>query len=415
MSAELLRVALIDPSLFTIPYDAKLADALRDLGHQVTVYGEARKPGDEPAELAELRPLFYAELRRLATARWPRQALRVAKGALHWRGMRRLTDELRQSRPDVIHFQWSPLPAIDRLFLRELRGLAPVVLTVHDSRPFNGAAWRLQKWGATSIFKEFDGLIVHTEEARERLVACGVPPGCVVRIAHGLLHDVTPLAPRPAQRSDRLRFLLFGKLKPYKGADLLIEAFRRLPTELRERVEVQIVGKPYMDVAPLIEAARGLEPGLRLDLRFVPDAEMNDLLAQADAIVFPYREIDVSGVLMAALRYERPIIASAIGGFAELLVDGRHGLLVPPDDAGALSAAMARLCNEPETRSAMGAAVADLGRAIPSWNEIAARTTEFYRSVLATRQNQRSGTKITSPGPTGVVSLAAQRRRSGSP
>jgi hypothetical protein len=121
MSAELLRVALIDPSLFTIPYDAKLADALRDLGHQVTVYGEARKPGDEPAELAELRPLFYAELRRLATARWPRQALRVAKGALHWRGMRRLTDELRQSRPDVIHFQWSPLPAIDRLFLRELR------------------------------------------------------------------------------------------------------------------------------------------------------------------------------------------------------------------------------------------------------------------------------------------------------
>jgi glycosyltransferase involved in cell wall biosynthesis len=415
MSAELLRVALIDPSLFTIPYDAKLADALSDLGHRVTVYGEARKPGDEPAELAELRPLFYAELRRLATARWPRQALRVAKGALHWRSMRRLTEELRQSRPDVIHFQWSPLPAIDRLFLRELRGLAPVVLTAHDSRPFNGAAWRLQKWGATSIWKEFDGLIVHTEEARERLVACGVPPSCVVRIPHGLLHDVAPLAPRPAQRSDRLRFLLFGKLKPYKGADLLIEAFRRLPIDLRERIEVQIVGKPYMDVAPLKEAARGLEPGIRLDLRFVPDAEMNNLLAQADAIVFPYREIDVSGVLMAALRYERPIIASAIGGFAELLVDGRHGLLVPPDDAGALSAAMARLCNEPEMRSAMGAAVAELGRAIPSWNEIAARTAEFYRSVMAARQNQRSGTKITSPGPTGVVSLAAQRRRSGSP
>ena len=415
MSAELLRVALIDPSLFTIPYDAKLADALRDLGHRVTVYGEARRPGDEPAELAELQPLFYAELRRLATARWPRQALRVAKGALHWRGMRRLTNELRQSRPDVIHFQWSPLPAIDRLFLRELRGLAPVVLTVHDSRPFNGAAWRLQKWGATGIFKEFDGLIVHTEEARERLVAGGVPSSRIVRIAHGLLHDVAPVGPRPATQSDRLRFLLFGKLKPYKGADLLIEAFRRLPAELRERVEVQIVGKPYMDVAPLEEAARGLEPRIRLDLRFVPDAEMNDLLAQADAIVFPYREIDVSGVLMAALRYERPIIASAIGGFAELLVDGRHGLLVPPDDAGALSAAMARLCSEPETRSAMGAAAAELGRAIPSWNEIAASTTAFYRSVLAARQNQRSGTKITSPGPTGVASFTAQRRRSGSP
>jgi glycosyltransferase involved in cell wall biosynthesis len=164
-----------------------------------------------------------------------------------------------------------------------------------------------------------------------------------------------------------------------------------------------------------MQAARELEPGVRLDLRFVPDAEMNDLLTQADAVVFPYREIDVSGVLMAALRYERPIIASAIGGFAELLVHGRHGLLVPPDDAGALSAAIARLCSEPETRSAMGAAVAELGRAIPGWDEIAARTTEFYRTVLTARQNHRSGTKMTSPGPTDIASLAAQRRRSGSP
>src|SRR5262249_45135572 len=154
MSAEPLQVALIDPSLFTVPYDAKLTDALRDLGHRVTVYGEARGPGDEPAELVELRPLFYAELLRLKTARWPRQALRLAKGALHWRGMRRLTEELRRSRPDVIHFQWSPLPALDRLFLRELRKVAPVLLTAHDSRPFNGAAWRLQKWGATGIWKE---------------------------------------------------------------------------------------------------------------------------------------------------------------------------------------------------------------------------------------------------------------------
>jgi hypothetical protein len=96
MSAEPLQVALVDPSLFTIPYDAKLAGALRDLGHSVTVYGEARGPADEPAELGGLRPLFYAELLRLGTARWPRQALRLAKGALHWRGMRRLTDELRR-------------------------------------------------------------------------------------------------------------------------------------------------------------------------------------------------------------------------------------------------------------------------------------------------------------------------------
>jgi glycosyltransferase involved in cell wall biosynthesis len=382
MTSGSLKIALIDPSLFTIPYDAKLADALRGLSHDVTVYGEAREPGDEPVELAQLRPLFYPEMRHLGR-RWPRPVLRLAKGTLHWRAMRRLVDDLRTVAPDVIHFQWSPLPAVDRLFLGDLRRLAPVVLTAHDSRPFNGAAWRLQKWGATSILTEFDGVIVHTEEARERLLSYGVSSSRLTRIPHGPLHDTGAMVACPPQPSDRVRFLLFGKLKPYKGADLLIEAFRRLPPDLQKRVEVQIVGKPYMDVAPLLQAAQGLETGLHLDFRFVPDDEMSNLLGRADVIVFPYREIDVSGVLMAALRHGRPIIASNIGGFAELLVDGRHGLLVPPGDAGALAAAMAKLCAEPETRLTMGAAVAELNAAIPSWDEIARRTTELYRAMIS--------------------------------
>jgi glycosyltransferase involved in cell wall biosynthesis len=393
---EELRIALVDPSLFTIPYDAKLAGALGDLGHEVTVYGEARSSEEEPTEFARLRPLFYSELSRRHRS-WPRPVQRLAKGALHWRAMRRLVEEFRVTKPDVIHFQWTPLPAVDRLFLRALRSVAPIVLTAHDSRPFNGAAWQLQKWGATRILSDFDGVIVHTGEARERLADYGVPPDRLVRIPHGLLHDIgpatVPLAGPPVARSSgTVRFLLFGKLKFYKGADLLIEAFRRLPADLQQRVEVHIVGKPYMDVARLTAAAEQVGEGIRLDFRFVPDAEMNELLARTDVIVFPYREIDVSGVLMAALRHGRPIIASRIGGFAELLVDGRHGLLVPADNAAALAEAMARLCAEPGTRSAMGKATAALGAEIPSWEEIARRTVELYRAVRRPDQNQRSGT-----------------------
>jgi glycosyltransferase involved in cell wall biosynthesis len=389
MNANHLKVALVDPSLFTVPYDAKLANALRSLGHEVVVYGEARSPGDEPVELAGLEPLFYPELLHLRTRRWPRQALRIVKGALHWRAMRRLADTLARSRPDLIHFQWLPLPVIDRRFLRPLRRLAPLVLTAHDSRPFNGAAWGLQKMGATSIMSEVDGVIVHTEEARNRLISYGVPADHLTRIPHGLLHEVAPIAARRPQASDRVRFLLFGKLKPYKGADLLIAAFRLLPPDIRDRIEVKIVGKPYMDVEPLLQAARGLSPGVNLDLRFVPDDEMNDMLALTDVIVFPYREIDISGVLMAALRHGRPIIASKIGGFAELLVDGHHGILVPADDAPAIAAAMMRLCVSPKERAAMGAAVAELGDAIPTWDGIARATADFYVSILADRQNQR--------------------------
>jgi glycosyltransferase involved in cell wall biosynthesis len=388
-----LKIALVDPSLFTVPYDAKLAGALGDLGHYVTVYGEARRNGEEPTEFERLRPLFYPELLHFGAERWTRTALRFAKGALHWRGMRRLVDDLRKTPPDIIHFQWSPLPAVDRLFLRTLRRLAPVVLTAHDSHPFNGSPSRLQHLSAISILSEFDGVIVHTEEARERLVSYGVSVDRLVRIPHGPFYEARPVAPSGLKSTERVRFLLFGKLKHYKGADLLIEAFRGLPPNFQARVEVQIVGKPYMDVTPLREAASGLGAGVRLDFRFVSDDEMNDLLAQTDVIVFPYREIDISGVLMAALCHGRPIIASRIGGFAELLVDGRHALLVPPDDAVALAAAMAQLCAQPHTRLAMGAAVAELGMAIPGWGDIARRTTEFYYSLLSPAKTSAPGRK----------------------
>jgi glycosyltransferase involved in cell wall biosynthesis len=376
-----LKVALVDPSLFTVPYDVKLAGALRRLGHDVTLYGDALARAADLCDLGRMRGIFYAELLSLGAGSWPDAAIRLAKGALHWRGMRRLLAEVSAEAPDIIHFQWLPLPALDRLFLPGLRRVAPLVLTAHDSRPFNEAASRLQKFGAIGVLTEFDRVIVHTEEARARLIAYGVRPSRLVRIAHGLLNDEEPVPTTRELLADTVRFLLFGKLKPYKGADLLIEAFRRLPPRLQARAEVHIVGKPYMDVRSLLKAADGLERRVRLDFRFVPDAEMSRLLAQADVLVFPYREIDISGVLMAGLRYSRPIIASRIGGFAELLVDGRHGFLVPPGDAAALAAAMSRLIEQATTRRAMGGAISDLAASIPSWDEIAQHTTELYRAL----------------------------------
>ena len=118
------------------------------------------------------------------------------------------------------------------------------MLTAHDSRPFNGGAWGLQRWGATGILHEFDGIIVHTGEALARLTDYGVSPARLVQIPHGLLHDAGPVAASAPRASERVRFLLFGKLKPYKGADLLIEAFRQLPIALRKSAEVLIVGEP---------------------------------------------------------------------------------------------------------------------------------------------------------------------------
>jgi glycosyltransferase involved in cell wall biosynthesis len=380
-----MRIALIDPSLFTLPYDLKLAEGLRQAGHDVDLFGKA-VPSEEAAEAAvPLRPLFYGELAGLGAERWPAGLGKAAKGLSHIRGMWRLAEMLERERPDIIHFQWLPLPIVDRAFLARLRRVAPLIVTAHDSEPFNGNATAgLQQLGAIDILGRFDRVIIHTEQARDRLLAQGIAAHKLCKIAHGFLDDEASAA-LPEAGDDpaaKVRFLLFGKLKPYKGADLLIEAVAQLDPAIRARTEVLIIGKPYMDVQPLEAAAAPLGGSVRLDFRFVPEGEMRGLFTAADVLAFPYREIEMSGVLMAALKTARPILASRIGGFAELLQDDRHGVLVPPGDVDALAAGITRLVMEPATRRAMAVALVELAGAIPSWRQIGETTASLYRSVI---------------------------------
>ena len=126
----------------------------------------------------------------------------------------------------------------------------------------------------------FDHIVVHNRKALERLRALGVAPGRLSAIAHGLLSDdvavpVSPPGPAPAN-DEPLVLLQFGKIKAYKGVDVLIRAVALLPREVRDRCRIKVIGKPYVDPRPLFELARALdvEDTVELDLRFVSDEEM---------------------------------------------------------------------------------------------------------------------------------------------
>lgn len=378
-----LRVALIDPSLFTLPYDAALAAGLQAEGHQVVLHGRAPGPDDNALDGAPLRASFYRVAGAPALARLPRALLLGIKGLDHAWSMQALLRRLRRERPDVIHFQWLPLPVVDRRFLRRLRAVAPLVLTVHDTNPFNGnPTGGLQRVGAHAAFADFDRLIVHTEQGRARLLAHGEGEGRVTLMPHGLLGRASAQA-APDAMGGEITFLLFGKIKPYKGADLLIEAFARLDPALRAQARLRIIGKPYMDLAPLHDLARqrGVADRVAIEPRFVDDAEVGGIFAPGVVATFPYREIEASGVLSLAITFGRPILAARLGGFIEAVQDGGHGLLVPPEDVGALSAAMARFIGDRAFAAACAAHVTALTASVPTWPEIARRTAELYASL----------------------------------
>jgi len=167
--------------------------------------------------------------------------------------------------------------------------------------------------------------------------------------------------------------LMFGLLRPYKGVDVLLEAWRGIAD-----AELWIVGLPKLDLAPLRAAA---PPNVRFVPRFVADDEIAAFFGRADLVVLPYREIDQSGVLFTALAFGRPLLLSAVGGFPEVAAAGAAEL-VPPGDPAALHAALARLLADPAARARLAAASAAAAATTYSWEAIATRTLALYQSLL---------------------------------
>lgn len=138
-------------------------------------------------------------------------------------------------------------------------------------------------------------------------------------------------------------FLFSGLLRPYKGWDVLLAAFAEVRRTLPDALLV-LAGEPWGEAKEL--SRRPAPEGVRLLLRFLPAEERGLLFDACDAVVCPYRHATGSGIAADAVAHGRPVIGSDVPGLAVAVEEGVSGLLVPPGDAGALSAAMLRFANE---------------------------------------------------------------------
>lgn len=375
-----MRALLVDPSLFTAPYDAALTAGLTAVGVESIWAVRPLRPGERrelPAPCA--LEIFY---RRVDAWRrpWVRALRPLAKGCAHVVGLLRLLRRVRALSPAVVHFQWLPLPLLDVVAITLIRSRCPVVLTMHDTVPFNGERRWLQRLGWTWALRLVDRLIVHTASGRDELVNRGVAATRVTIVPHGPLS----LAASPAKASAncsasldpddrRWTFVLFGQLKTYKGIDLLIEALARLERPLRERSRTIIAGQPYMDMEPVRRriAELALEPYIELRPWRHSEQEMADLFGMTDCFVFPYRQVDASGVYFLVRPLGKWLIASRIGVFAEDMSE-TCGALHAVGDSASLSLALARAIIERPR------GVAHVPTAGEDWEAIAHRTRALY-------------------------------------
>jgi glycosyltransferase involved in cell wall biosynthesis len=370
-----LRVQLIDPSAFTPPYDRSLAAALARAGAEVELLTSRFLYGPVPeAEGFRVRECFY---RRSAARGLDAPGRRAFKAAEHLPDMRRLRREIDA---DVVHYQWLTMPALDAHFLPPHR---PRVMTAHYVLPPRPS--RRQLRGARRVFGRMDAVVAHSEHGAARLrEEVGLDPGRVRVIPHGAFDYLTRLPeerPLPAELegAEGPVILFFGLLRPYKGLDTLLEAFRQV-----DGAELWIVGNPRMDVDPLRRLADQAPGRVRFVTRFVEDAEIPAILHRADLVVLPYRDAEHSGVLYAGLAFGKPLVLSAVGGFPEVAATGA-ARLVPPEDPGALAGALGELVGDEAARAELAAAARDAATGPYSWDSVAAETLALYRDLLDRR------------------------------
>jgi glycosyltransferase involved in cell wall biosynthesis len=277
--------------------------------------------------------------------------------------LKQLLNLIQARQPDILHVVSQSLtwPAL----ILPLRGRLPLIETVHDVRPHPGdvETRRIPPQFSRILRAQADALIVHSA-ALKPLAArrFPVPAERIHVLPHLALNRYAELAAgrEAPPKDDRFEVLFFGRIYLYKGLDYLIKAAERLGRQL-PNLKVTIAGSG-VDLPRCRSVIR--TPGLfEIRERFIPDEEAVDLFTRADVVALPYIEASQSGVIAMALALAKPVIASDVGDFRDM-VTGRapFGLIVPPREPDALAAAILNLHRAPDLRARFSRAAFDLAQ-----------------------------------------------------
>jgi glycosyltransferase involved in cell wall biosynthesis len=322
-----------------------------------------------------------------------RVALRSAEYAINTVA---LGVDLVRRRPMIMHLQLCPLLARGISVDLQLAGWARrrgvrLVHTVHNLLPHDTAHDRdgLHR----RLYRICDRLICHNADTATRLEReFNISPERIDVIPHGPLFAEPPeLTPDEARQRlgldlGRPVFLWQGILAPYKGIDLLLDAWaevaRSLPAQVRSPC-LLIAGRGSKeDTRAIRNRVEQLEAPVKLHMEYIPATELPCYYQAADFLLYPYREITTSGALMTGLNYRKPIVASDLPAFRAVVEDGVNGLLFPNTSAADLARAILRLLTEPTLVAALRLGAAGNQDRQVQWSGIARSTQQTYRKAV---------------------------------
>ncbi len=134
--------------------------------------------------------------------------------------------------------------------------------------------------------------------------------------------------------------LFFGYIRPYKGLNILIDAMNIV----LENIDVQllVLGEFYEDDKPYLKqiSKYKLENNISINSNYIPNNEVAKYFSAADCLILPYTDATQSGIAQIAYYFNKPIIATKVGGLAEVVKNEISGLLVEPNNPTQLADAI---------------------------------------------------------------------------
>lgn len=332
-------------------YSAEMARAAHELNYRVEVWAPALPTGvTEPTWPFRVRRLPLAGDHSLRS-QWSMARELIA----HADGLN-----------DVTLYIPEPGPLLAMLLLQYFDTIRParLMLTFHGSEIQRLASRRLLRWSSNHLLAKTTRISVVSEYARQLLQKHFPQAASKVVVTPGALRaDLRLKQSSPAALPGAKTVILtVARLNPRKGQLEVINALKALPPAQRASLEYWLVGAHGKENYDSLLAAAATSAGFPVKfLGAIPDDQLGAIYAQADIFAMtsmPHKH-SVEGfglVYLEAGAHGLPIIAHAIGGVPEAVIDGETGLLVTPGDTAALTQAFARLLDDVPLRRRLGEA-----------------------------------------------------------
>ncbi len=377
-----IRVAVIEPvggHGGLNYYDFSLCNCLKTAGIDVILYtcDETRFTDKTSFKVKKYFQHIYGKNPKLI------RAIRYFIGLI-----RSLNDE-RSRGSRIIHFHFFHTSFLEWFSIRltKLYGFR-IVITAHDVESFVGETVR---GAAEKIYGASDIVIAHNQVSRKELIkGLHLPESKIRIISHGNYIDF--VGERRTQQQDRERLglqgngpflLFFGQLKKVKGLDILLNA---LPNVIRKfpSLHLIIAGKVWKDdfskYQALIEKQK-IGSNVTSHIRYIPDELVSYYHGAADLVVLPYKKIYQSSVLLMAMSYGCPVLASNLEGFTEVIQDNISGFMFQQGDSEHLAERLIEILSNPERMAEVAKAGYETIVNHYNWTKIGRQTAKVYKDL----------------------------------